>query len=171
MSVGSSSSASHVPLPQPHASGQLRPKLSRNMEDYFCYWCGEYGHISTKCQASENATQVITKLIHSLRKAKGMRSGPNRSNPSGEQACFSKNSHVHTSEPNGLPKGLVGPASTVEVKIGGHPCHALWDSGSQVLNGQGLKVSMLASGDRIFIGEEERPVCVLCLSGQQTNKK
>ncbi len=39
---------------------------------------------------------------------------------------------MHTSEPNGLPKGLVGPASTVEVKIGGHPCHALWDSGSQV---------------------------------------
>ncbi len=132
MSVGSSCSASHVPLPQPHASGQLRPKLSRNMEDYFCYRCGEYGHISTKCQASENATQVITKLIHSLWKAKGMRSGPNRSNPSGEQACFSKNSHVHTSEPNGLPKGLVGSASTVEVKIGGHPCHALWDSGSQV---------------------------------------
>ncbi len=37
MSVGSSSSASHVPLPQPHASGPLRPKLSRNMEDYICY--------------------------------------------------------------------------------------------------------------------------------------
>ncbi len=132
MSVGSSSSASHVPLSQPHAPGQLRPKLSRNMDDYFCYRCGEDGHISTKCQAPENATQVITKLIHSLRKAKGMRSDPNRSNPSGEQACFSKNSHVHTSEPNGLPKGLVGPASTVEVKIGGHPCRALWDSGSQV---------------------------------------
>ncbi len=49
-----------------------------------------------------------------------------------QTTCFSKNSHVHTSEPNGLPKGLVGPASTVEVKTGGHPCHALWDSGSQV---------------------------------------
>ncbi len=61
MSVGSSSSASQVPLPQPHASGPLRPKLSRNMEDYFCYRCGEDGHISTKCQAPENATQVITK--------------------------------------------------------------------------------------------------------------
>lgn len=61
-----------------------------------------------------------------------MRSDPNNSNPSGEQACFSKNSHVHSSEPNGPPKGLVGPASTVEVKIGGHPSHALWDSGSQV---------------------------------------
>lgn len=132
MSVSSSSSASHAQLHQPHASVQQRSKPSRNMEDYFCYRCGEDGHISTKCQAPENATQVITKLIHSLRKAKGMRSDTTNSNPSGEQACFSKNSHVHSSEPNGLPKGLVGPASTVEVKIGGHPCHALWDSGSQV---------------------------------------
>ncbi|KAL1265357.1 hypothetical protein QQF64_003384 [Cirrhinus molitorella] len=102
MSVSSNSSSSHAQLPQPHASGQQQPKLSRNKEDYFCYQCGEDRHIATKCRINlVITTQVITKLIHSLRKAKGMRSDSNYSHQSGEQ-------------------------------IGGHPCHALWDSGSQV---------------------------------------
>lgn len=34
-------------------------------------------------------------------------------------------------EPN-IPKGLVGPSSTIDIKICGHPCEALLDSGSQV---------------------------------------
>lgn len=33
---------------------------------------------------------------------------------------------------NSLPKGLVGPPSTAQVKINGNPCTALMDSGSQI---------------------------------------
>ncbi len=31
-----------------------------------------------------------------------------------------------------VPQGLVGPSSTLDIKICGHPCSALLDSGSQV---------------------------------------
>ncbi len=48
------------------------------------------------------------------------------------QACFSRKSQTDISEFSSLPKGLVGPASTVEVKLNGHVCHALLDTGSQV---------------------------------------
>ncbi|KAK2865790.1 hypothetical protein Q7C36_001846 [Tachysurus vachellii] len=70
MSVGHSHPMSYTPsLPQP-SSAPLRQKPVMNKDDYFCYRCGEDGHIATKCQAPENSTQVINKLVHSLRKAK-----------------------------------------------------------------------------------------------------
>lgn len=39
---------------------------------------------------------------------------------------------MKTQTVNVLPKGLVGPSSLVSVKINGHLCDALLDSGSQV---------------------------------------
>lgn len=30
-------------------------------EDFFCYRCGEYGHVTTNCKAPENHTKVIQK--------------------------------------------------------------------------------------------------------------
>lgn len=132
MSVGHSHPMSHTPsLPQ-FFPDPLRQKPVRNKDDYFCYRCGEDRHIATKCQAPENSTQVINKLVCSLRKAKEMRNDPNYNNCSGDRTCFSKNSHIHTYELNGLPKGLVEPTSMVKVKICGQSCEALLDSGSQV---------------------------------------
>lgn len=108
-------------------------KPSRSKDDYFCYRCGEDGHIATKCQAAPNSEQVIQKLIRSLRKAKSGKndesSDPKRDS---DQACFSRKSQTEVYESSGLPKGLVGPASTVEVKLNGCTCQALLDSGSQV---------------------------------------
>ncbi|KAA0724940.1 Retrovirus-related Pol polyprotein from transposon 412 [Triplophysa tibetana] len=108
-----------------------RVKLPRPKDDYFCYRCGEDGHISTKCQAAPNAEQVIQKLIRSLRKSKSGKheeSGDHKN----DQVCFSKRSQTEVNESSGLPKGLVGPASTIEVKLNGCGCKALLDSGSQV---------------------------------------
>lgn len=132
MSVGHSHPMNYTPsLPQPSLA-PLRQKPVMNKGDYFCYRCGEDGNIASKCQAPENSTQVINKLVRSLRKAKEMRNDPNYNNCSGDRTCFSKNSHIHTYEPNGLPKGLVGPTSMVKVKICGQSCESLLDSGSQV---------------------------------------
>lgn len=66
-----------------------------------------------------NATQKI-KLVRSLRKVKGTRNDSTHCGYSKDHSFFSKNSHEQTQEPNILPKGLVGPASTVAVKIGGY---------------------------------------------------
>lgn len=130
MSVGQSNSTSHAQLPLTPVSSSSRHQLSKPKADYFCYRCGEEGHIATKCKAPENATLVINKLVRSLKRAKGTKSDPN--SHAEDRACFSKKSQIHSCEPKGLPKGLVGPASTIAVKVGGHPCYALWDSGSQV---------------------------------------
>jgi len=46
--------------------------------------------------------------------------------------CFSKKSQIDALEIECLPKGLVGPTSTVSLKLNGHPCRALLDSGFQV---------------------------------------
>ncbi|KAL7835623.1 hypothetical protein SRHO_G00279700 [Serrasalmus rhombeus] len=45
----------------------------KNKDDYFCYQCGEDGHIATHCKAPENSAQVIQKLIRSLQKAKAVK--------------------------------------------------------------------------------------------------
>ncbi|KAK9971034.1 hypothetical protein ABG768_026930 [Culter alburnus] len=49
-------------------SGSKKP-LSQQEDDFFCYRCGEDGHISTKCTATQNEKKVIRRLIASLRKA------------------------------------------------------------------------------------------------------
>ncbi|KAL7870182.1 hypothetical protein SRHO_G00076790 [Serrasalmus rhombeus] len=48
-----------------------RSPAVKDTDDYFCYRCGENGHIATKCHAPENTQKVIQKLISSLRKAQG----------------------------------------------------------------------------------------------------
>ncbi|KAI7797198.1 hypothetical protein IRJ41_020208, partial [Triplophysa rosa] len=113
------------------ASSRVKPR--RTKDDYFCYHCGEDGHISMKCQAAPNADQVIQKLIRSLRKVKSGKCEESSDHKKDlDQVCFSKRSQTEVYESSGLPKGLVGPASTVEVKLNGSGCQALLDSGSQV---------------------------------------
>ncbi|XP_037833479.1 uncharacterized protein LOC119617377 [Kryptolebias marmoratus] len=97
----------------------------------FCYRCGEDGHIATQCSSPENEKKVIKRLIASLNKAKGKQS--NESNPNSETfSCFSKKQEVCSNANAPLPKGLIGPPSTVQMRVKGNPCTAILDSGSQV---------------------------------------
>ncbi|KAL1271694.1 hypothetical protein QQF64_030710 [Cirrhinus molitorella] len=136
MSVSSSHHSPPVPEPQPRppsSSSFLKGKSARTKDDYFCYRCGEDGHIATKCQAMPNSEQVIQKLIRSLRQAKTEKYETDDTHRKAQnQTCFSKKSQTDVHELSSLPKGLVGPASTVDVKLNGRVCQALLDTGSQV---------------------------------------
>ncbi|KAI5627544.1 hypothetical protein C0J50_12903, partial [Silurus asotus] len=115
------------------ASMFSKGKFAGAKDDYFCYRCGESGHIATKCQATPNSEQVIQKLIRSLRQAKKEKYETDDNNRKvHNQGYFSKKSQIDISECSSLPRGLVGPASTVGVKINGVECQALLDTGSQV---------------------------------------
>ncbi|RXN25500.1 Retrovirus-related Pol polyprotein from transposon 297 [Labeo rohita] len=136
MSVSSTHHASQIPEPRPKpstSSTPLKGKTARTRDDYFCYRCGEDGHIATKCQAPPNSDQVIQKLIRSLRQAKSEKYETDDNHRKAQnQTYFSKKSQTAIYESSSLPKGLVGPASTVDVKLNGHVCQALLDTGSQV---------------------------------------
>ncbi|XP_077057593.1 paraneoplastic antigen Ma1 homolog [Siphateles boraxobius] len=75
LSVSSTAYSPHVPGQRPKPCQFVPAGLSyqsaRTRDDYFCYNCGEDGHIATKCQAPPKLDQVIQKLIRSLRQAKG----------------------------------------------------------------------------------------------------
>ncbi|KAK3554887.1 hypothetical protein QTP86_000920 [Hemibagrus guttatus] len=103
-----------------------------NPQPFGAVVCGEEGHIATKCRALPNTDQVIQKLIGSLRRAKSEKSDTDDKGKPQNQACFSKKSQIDLTESRSLPKGLVGPASTVMVKLNGQECQALLDTGSQV---------------------------------------
>lgn len=72
---------------------------------------------------------MIQKLIQSL-KAKNNVSTSEIS--VGTTDCSAKRSAVYVPRDRELPKGLIGPASVVPLRVNGHPCEALLDSGSQV---------------------------------------
>jgi len=103
------------------------PKKS---EENFCYRCGESGHFATKCCNPENQAKVIRKLIYALKVTKDKQQSG--SSTASEVNCGVKKSAVTSSEPAGIPEGLIGPPSIVPVKVNGYCCDALFDSGSQV---------------------------------------
>uniref|UniRef100_A0A3P9BLT2 CCHC-type domain-containing protein n=1 Tax=Maylandia zebra TaxID=106582 RepID=A0A3P9BLT2_9CICH len=47
-----------------------RPYAAKDSESYFCYRCGENGHIATRCMAPENTAKVIQRLLGALRRSK-----------------------------------------------------------------------------------------------------
>ncbi|KAL6459408.1 hypothetical protein MHYP_G00328800 [Metynnis hypsauchen] len=104
---------------------------SRSPSNFFCYRCGDDGHVAAKCQAPENPQRVIQKFIHARH---AVRDG--RKETRGSAGDDSFNVQVNRGVINGqngrLPRGLVGPLSTALVKVEGIKCIALIDSGSQV---------------------------------------
>ena len=88
------------------------------------------GTLPASARESENPPEVIQKLLCSLKRAKG---GKSESSPQTvNRDAYCKKSNVCTPAQSNLPSGLLGPASTICVKINGHSCNALLDSGSQV---------------------------------------
>lgn len=103
---------------------------SKRSEENFCHRCGESGHFATKCRNPENQAKVIRKLIHALKVTKdSQQSGDDTTS---DVNCGVKTSAVISTEPAGIPEGLIGPPSIVPVKVNGHCCDALFNSGSQV---------------------------------------
>ena len=97
-------------------------------DEFFCYHCGEDGHVAPRCSAPENAEKVKTKLIRSLKK---LQSG-NREPKRGDVNCIVKKNDARSLGPTGIPAGLVGEPSIGRTIIEGHPCSVLMDSGSTV---------------------------------------
>lgn len=102
-------------------------------EQRFCYRCGENGHMAGKCNRPENHSKVIQRLLQALKKAK------TNSSPTNTEAthlddpnCTVRKSAVDMLEPLSIPEGLIGPSSVEPLKINGHLCDALLDSGSCV---------------------------------------
>lgn len=114
---------------QPAATESDSSRLPADRGDFFCYRCGADGHIASRCQEAENPSEVIRKLLRSLKKVKGETS---QMQTASNSSAFSRKSYVREPAVTNLPTGLVGPASTMSVKINGHTCQALLDSGSQV---------------------------------------
>lgn len=133
MNVSSTKQSPQEILNPKPVQSQTQRRSSRNREDFFCYRCGEDGHIATKCKAPENTTLVIQKLVRSLRQAKSERSRSTGDNASANSLnCSFDQSQMANNKANSLPSGLVGPVSTIPMEVNGCPCTALLDSGSQV---------------------------------------
>lgn len=108
-----------------------KPHTVRDSESYFCYRCGENGHIATHCTAPENSAKVIQKLLSALRKNKDDKVST-KGSAEAKGVGSVRNGSVYTPQPEGLPEGLIGPSMTAEVKINSKPCRAILDSGSRV---------------------------------------
>ncbi|KAL6470660.1 hypothetical protein MHYP_G00217790 [Metynnis hypsauchen] len=120
-----------VATTKPHTTIEEK-QVSSKEGDYYCYRCGENGHIATKCTLPENEKKVIQKLIASLRKAKDNRNSIKSDQASKEHPCSVRRHAVNTLNIVPVPEGLIGPTTTVPLQINDQPCTALLDSGSQV---------------------------------------
>lgn len=118
---------------KPSFTSSGRMQSSSGVGEYFCYRCGQDGHIATRCNAEEDSSKVITRLIRTLRKQKGEDREFSQNKPeSADKKCTVKKSHVEAPVASLLPHGLVGKPSLSSVTIEGHACTALMDSGSTV---------------------------------------
>ncbi|XP_077388164.1 retrovirus-related Pol polyprotein from transposon 412 [Festucalex cinctus] len=109
-------------------SAQSKPKTTKE-SGYFCYRCGENGHIAPKCTAPENLQKVIQKLIRQVRRSPGVP----QDSPDDAEECIA---HVNTAHVpsfgSDIPEGLIGPPSIAPIKVNDISCNGLMDSGSTV---------------------------------------
>lgn len=126
MAVGFNSPApSNSPAPCNRPAPNT-PRRATDSADYICYRCGESGHIASKCSNAENPSKIIQKLIGALKKAKTCDSQP------GSTGAEVRKSTLDFHKTTDLPEGLIGPPSMEPIKVNGHLCDALLDSGSRV---------------------------------------
>lgn len=127
MTVGSTSPApSTSPVPNTLPAPNTLTRRSTDTADYICYRCGENGHIASKCTNAENPSKVIHKVIGALKKAKT--TGSQTASAGAEVRKSTLDFHKTTD----LPEGLIGPPCMEPLKVNGHLCDALLDSGSRV---------------------------------------
>lgn len=107
-------------------------KQNETTEERFCYRCGETGHLANKCNRPENQSKVIQRLLQALKKVKTNNSQSKTESASEDPACTVRKSAVHMVGSTGIPEGLIGPPSIEPLKVNGHLCDALLDSGSRV---------------------------------------
>lgn len=108
------------------------PSKSSETEERFCYRCGENGHLAGKCNRPENQSKVIQRLLQALKKAKTSNPQEKTTSASNDPACTVRKSAVDMLRSTGIPEGLIGPPSVEPLKVNGHLCNALLDSGSRV---------------------------------------
>ncbi|XP_053301840.1 uncharacterized protein LOC128460622 [Pleuronectes platessa] len=114
-----------------HKPAPFKVSSPKDNDEFFCYRCGENGHIATRCNAPENLQKVIRKLIRLVR----VSPLPNKENPkpAAEEHCVARTNKVEVPENNtDLPEGLVGPSFIHTIKVNDVVCDALIDSGSNV---------------------------------------
>ncbi|XP_034740281.1 zinc finger CCHC domain-containing protein 12-like [Etheostoma cragini] len=116
----------------PAINQQKKGSFQRPSRDFFCYRCGEEGHVATKCSAPENHQKVIQKLIRAQRQLRGSQLIKSMTTPAADTHDANVRKSTANVQTDHLPEGLVGPPSTACVKVEGRPCTALLDSGSQV---------------------------------------
>lgn len=103
-----------------------QPRDRNDRDDFFCYRCGEDGHVATRCTAPEDSAKVIQKLVRTLRRHKE-HNNREQTNPHKETQhthCSIKRSAVDHNKPGSLPEGLVGETSLSKVIIEGQPLTA-----------------------------------------------
>ena len=116
-----------VPVNPKAAPFKVQPR--EEFTGFFCYKCGEDGHVSTKCTAPGNSSKVIKKLIRQVR---GSPTEQKESSKSPDNGIARVNKVEVPKTDSDLPEGLVGPSSVCTIKVNDLTCDALMDSGSNV---------------------------------------
>lgn len=117
----------NVPLNPKAAPFKVQPK--EESTGFFCYKCGEDGHVATKCTAPENSSKVIKKLIRQVR---GSPTEQKESSKNPDKDIARVNTMEVPKTDSDLPEGLVGPSTICTIKVNDLTCDALMDSGSNV---------------------------------------
>ncbi|MGH0182670.1 UNVERIFIED_CONTAM: hypothetical protein FKN15_010053 [Acipenser sinensis] len=90
-------------------------KYSTDRDTFFCYRCGEDGHIATHCEAPEDLNRVNQKLLRSMRKRRGDCGGFRTPPPTNAEAKVAvKKATSQLDNLPDMPRGLIGPTSANE---------------------------------------------------------